>query len=173
VVAGSREHGDRAFAILPRPRDRWARLRIEGLGAAAVAAAATGGALVGFGLREGGALDAFTGAGRRMLGIAATEGGTATARALLAGVTAHLFVCLLWGLLFAALSTRRRPWHAALTALLLAGAVYSAADLWLPAVLRLGYGLYATRPQHVLLHLLLAGGLWVGTRLAQYRPRSA
>ncbi len=143
------------------------------LWAAATAAAATGGALVAFGLHVGGASEAFTHAGRLMLGIAATEGAAATARAFVAGALAHLGGCLLWGAVFAAIVRRRRASQSAVTAALLATAVYSAGSLWLPRVLRLGDAIYATQPQRMLLHALLAGGLWVGIRIALHHRRGA
>jgi hypothetical protein len=151
----------------PRPRGA---ARLAGL----LAAAATAGALVAFGLRDDGNVFAlFTAAGRLLLGIAPTEGVLATTLACVVGVVAHLAVCLLWGALFALLAARRRSWHLALTAALLAAAVYSASTLWLPRLLQIGYALRATRPQLVVLHTLFAGGLWAGTRLAQMAARDA
>ncbi len=152
------------------------RLRVRGgwRSSTAIAAAATAGALVAFGLRDdGGVFAVFTAAGRLMLGIAPTQGAAASTLAFVAGFAVHVAVCALWAALFVLVASRRRPWQLAITAALLATALYSASTLWLPRLLQLGYALRATRPQRVVLYALLAGGLWAGTRLAQLASRDA
>jgi len=132
--------------------------------AGAVAAAAVGGVATGLGAREGDATRAFVAAGRRALGVAATEPRLAQAAALAAGALLHLALALSLGILFALLAGRLRGVFLWLAALAFAALLFVTRD-GLPALLRIGHDPEALPPQ-LLLHLALAVGLAVGIRLA-------
>jgi hypothetical protein len=140
-----------------------------GLRAAALAAAAAVGALVGFGRADGAALSRLGAVVLRLRGlpefVAPDRGavGTALVGAGYAALTAGV-----WGAALAALAVvlARRgtapPWRAA--ALVLAALVLAAADAALPTPLRLAAG--ALGPgERVLTALLVAAGAWAGVRM--------
>jgi hypothetical protein len=147
-----------------RPPSPWLG---AGLRTALVAAAATGGVLVRFGVATGiGAWEPFTQVGRLALGVAVTDGPWVQRAALLVGLLLHLGVTTLWTVLFAALAARWRGvwrWGAAVVVSFMA---FVADQAIMPAVLRLGHGARDWPPQVVLLHVVLALALVVGMRLA-------
>ena len=138
----------------------------KGLTAGIIAAAATAGAVTGFGIRPGEPAEPFTNAGRLVLGIAATENGTRQLGAFAFGVLLHVGAALVWGVAFALLAAGLRGVRLLVAALLFAGAVYAARER-VPELLRLGYGGRAFPPQLVVLHVVLALGLAAGIRLAR------
>ena len=135
---------------------------------AALGAAATGGALVGFGIRRGAPAVLLSAAGERLRGVPSfvAPDRTLGASALL-GAAHHLAASLAWGLTFAALAAGGRLRGASLAAVaLLVGALAVTVDRVLPAPLALAAGVL-TAPQRVVLGLVLAATLGVGTLLAQ------
>jgi hypothetical protein len=136
-----------------------------------MAAAATAGALVGFGVREGAPGASFLTAGRLLLGVAPTEGGDAQVAAAAVGVLAHAATCVVWGLLFGLVAARLRGLRLIAAALVFAAAVYGIRE-YVPALLRVGYGSRAFPPQLVLLHAALALALAAGIRIAQLGERT-
>jgi hypothetical protein len=139
--------------------------------AGVMAAAATAGVLVGFGVREGAPGGAFTSAGRLLLGVGATQGGRAQLAALVCGALAHVAASLAWGVLFGLVAARLRGVALFAAALVFAAAVYGVRD-HAPALLRVGYGARALPPHLVLLHAVLSVGLAVGIRLAPLGGRT-
>ena len=137
-----------------------------GLSAGIIAAAATAGAVAGFGIRRGAPAEPFTNAGRLFLGIAATEDGTRQLGALTVGVLLHVGAALVWGVAFALLAAGLRGVRLLVAALVFAGAVYAVRER-VPELLRVGYGGRAFPPQLVVLHVVLGLGLAAGIRLAQ------
>ena len=149
------------------------RARLGGL-AGLVAAAATGGALAGFGMRDGGALRAFGAVGRAALLDAPLESGGARMLAAVVGLFVHVGVLGLWGVLLGVVAA---PWRG--IRLLAAASVLSAMAFLvhravLPALLRPGNAVTALTPQIprlVALHALLAISLAIGMRVAKLGSR--
>jgi hypothetical protein len=137
-----------------------------GLAAGVLAAAATGGVVAGFGVREGSAGEPFAALGRLLLGVAASEPAGRQLVALIAGILLHSATALAWGLLFAALFARLRGLGLVAAAALFAAVAY-AVSTRLPELLRLGHGARAFPPQLVLLYTVLALSLVAGIRLAR------
>jgi hypothetical protein len=153
--------GARHAADPPAPR-AWLR-------GAALAAAATVGALVGFGLTDGASLARLAAVTLRLRGLPefVTPDRGAVGAALLGGTHAALLAGL-WGAalaVFARLLARRglRAWQvgAALAAAALAAA---AADTLLPTPLRFAAGVLAPAERAVAA-LLVAAAAWGGARL--------
>ena len=142
-----------------------------GLTAGAIAAAATAGAVVGFGMTQGAPAEAFTSAGRLLLGVAPTEGGGRQLGAFAVGVLLHVGGALAWGLAFALIAGRLRGVRLLAAALLFAAAVYLVRER-APALLRIGHGARAFPPQVVVLHVVLALALAAGIRLAHVGGRT-
>jgi len=140
-------------------------LRVAGLGAAA-----TTGALIGFGVRRGAPVAVLSAAGDRLRGLPAF---VAPDRSLgpsaLLGLAHHLALVVGWALLFALVAVpmrgpRRGAARAVLAALVATVAV--TADALLPSWLCLSAGV-ASAPQRALLALALAAALLAGMPLAQ------
>lgn len=138
-----------------------------GLRAAAVAGAATAGVLVRLGVGAGeGPAGAFNQVGRLATGVTLGDGAWAQRAATLAGLAVHFAVVATWALLFARVV---HGWHGArvwIAAAVTAGLAWLAGAWILPAVLRMGHGVWAPLPQLLLLHAVLALSLALGIRLA-------
>jgi hypothetical protein len=146
------------------PRQATIRVTID---AGAIAAAATGGVVAGFGLHRGGMLEPFAAAGRRLLDIAPTETGAARPMALAAGVLAHIGCAMLWAILFGALAGRARGARLLVFALCFAAVGTLVDRRILPVSLRLGHGMDDGVMQTFMLYIVLTLALMVGMRLAQ------
>jgi hypothetical protein len=148
-------------------RRGWPEWLGPGLHAATIAAAATAGVLVRFGLASGdGALGAFTQVGRLAAGITRADGAMAHVAATLVGLALHILVVAAWSLAYARVAV---SWGAAgrwLAAVAVAGLAWLADAHVLPPMLRLGHGVRALPPQVLLLHVVFALALAVGMRLA-------
>lgn len=147
-----------------RARPAWLR---PGLRVAAIAAAATGGVLVRFGIASGaGALGTFTLLGRLVTGVTAVDGALAQHAATGVGVLVHLLVVTVWAMAFAIVASGTRGLRRWPVAFLVAAFAWGAGQYFLPTVLRLGHGARARSPQIALLHVVLALSLAIGMRLA-------
>ena len=141
------------------------RIRV-GVRAGFVAAAATAGAIIGFGLRHNDWLGPFA-----SLGAAVTAGfGLVNPPHLLAstaGVTAHLAWMVIWGIAFAALAYRKTTPSSALFAVLVAIGAALAARYLVPAAL--GAVSFAGMPaaQAVLCVALMSAGFVTGLALSR------
>jgi hypothetical protein len=140
-------------------------LRAAGLGAAA-----TTGALVGFGVRRGAPAALLSAAGDRLRGLPAfvTPDRSLGPSAML-GLAHHLLLVVAWALLFVVVARpvrgpRRDVARGAIAALVAAVAV--SADAVLPLWLCLTAGV-ASAPQRALLAIALSGALVIGMALAQ------
>jgi hypothetical protein len=156
--------GARSLSVVLTTR-RSERVR-GGLSAGVIAAAATGGVIAGFGVREGSAAEPFASLGRLLLGIATSEPAGRQLVALFAGIALHSATALLWGLIFAALFAHLRGLRLGVAAALFAAVAYAVSTKF-PGLLRLGYGARAFPPQLVLLYTALAISLVAGIRLAR------
>ena len=137
-----------------------------GLHTAGLGAAATTGALIGFGVRRGAPVTLLSAAGDRLRGLPAF---VAPDRSLgpsaLIGLAHHLTLVAAWGVLFALLAVHLRgAARVALAALV--GAVAVTADGVLPVWLCLVAGV-ASPPQRALLGIALASALVMGMAFAQ------
>lgn len=147
------------------------RLR-AGLRTGIIAAAATAGAVVGFGAGGDGAAAPFRVLGRLALGVAASDAPSAQFAAVVAGCLLHAVIAAAWGALFAALAAGLRGLRLALAAALFALFVYALDLGLLPPLLRLGHGARTYPSQSVLLHIVLAFALGLGMRIAHPRLRT-
>ncbi len=146
------------------------RLRLA-LQVGLIAAAATAGALAGFGLGHDGPLSAFRVLGRLTLGVTQNAGSTAQSAATLTGLGLHTVLVGLWGVLFVLIAGGVRGARLAGAAALFALFVYALALGLLPPLLRLGHGARAFPSQSVFLHFVLAAALGVGTWIASTSRR--
>ena len=126
---------------------------------------ATGGALLGLGLRDGEAGRAFRLAGRGLLESIGVPSLTAPLTSVALGYLHHLIVATAWGVLLAMVVLPQRGlWR--VVGAIIAAAVYTIlAVSVLPALLRIGYGVTGTIPGGVpvgvAMALALIGGGWV------------
>ena len=150
---------------MPTPRTR-AALQV-GL----ITAAATTGALVGFGLGQDGALAPFAVLGRLALGVPQNAGAAAQRGATMVGLGMHAALAALWGTLFVLVLGRVRGLRLALAATLYALFVYALDSGLLPPLLRLGHGARVFPSQSAFLHLVLATALGLGTWIATREGR--
>ena len=151
----------------PRSSARFAELLDAAFGVATLTTIATGGALLGLGLRDGEAGRPFRLAGRGLLESIGVPSLSAPLTAVALGYLHHLLVATGWGVLLALLVLPHRGvWR--LVAALIAAATYLLASVTvLPALLRIGYGVTGTIPGAVsvglALMLSLIGGAWVAS----------
>lgn len=136
---------------------------------ATLAAAATVGALVGFGLTDGASLSRLGVVALRLRGLPefVSPDRSALGPALLGGAHAAV-VGGAWGAALAAvagvLRARRTRAPLAVAALAAAALAFAAADAVLPVALRIAAGALA-RGERVLVALLVAVAAWAGTRV--------
>ena len=137
-----------------------------GIAAALLAAAATAGALVGFGMRDRAPARFFSAAGQQLRGIppfVTPDRGFGAAAWL--GIAQHLVVVGLWAVLFTSLAARLRGLALAAAAAAFATAVFLL-DGALPDTLRLAAGAL-NAPQRLVVAIIFAAALVVGMRLAR------
>lgn len=149
------------------------RARLGGL-AGLVAAAATGGALAGFGLRDGGAMRAFGALGRAALLDAPLDTWGARTLAAVVGLFVHVAVLASWGVLLGVVAAPLRGLRILAAASVLSAMAFLVHRSVLPALLRPGNAVTALTPQIprlVALHALLAISLSIGMRVAKLGTR--
>jgi hypothetical protein len=132
-----------------------------------LATIATGGALLGFGWREGEVGRAFRMAGRGLLERFGVVSAAAPLTSVALGYLHHLIVATAWGILLALVVLPLRGLIRAFVMLALAVAYAVLAGIWLPPSLRIGYAVTSTVPGAVpiaaALALALFGGSWLHT----------
>jgi hypothetical protein len=141
-----------------------------GVAAVLLAAAATAGALVGFGVRERAPARFFSAAGQQLRGVppfVTPDRGFGLAAWL--GILQHVVVVVLWAILFTSLAGRLRGLALAGAAAAFATAVFFV-DAALPDTLRLAAGALSV-PQRFVVAVIFAAALGVGMRLAPQRLR--
>ena len=140
------------------------RIRL-GLSAGFVAAAATTGALLGFGLRQGMPSRPFNVAASVILGEAAAGSWGFHRLATPVGIVLHVGAVLALGVIAALLATRSRRLRTVGASVIVS---LGAAILHLAVVGRdAGSNRALTIPQLIVVYLLLGAGLMVGMRLAR------
>ena len=140
------------------------RLR-TGVRAGLVSAAATAGAITGFGVRHNDWLGAFRSLGAQVmasLGVVDPP----TFISPVTGVATHVAWMVFWGVAFAALAHRRAPAITVLLAMVIGLVAALAARSMIPAAM--GAVSFAALPaaQAVLCVALMTAGLWTGRALA-------
>ncbi|MEP6690737.1 MAG: hypothetical protein ABJD07_06235 [Gemmatimonadaceae bacterium] len=142
------------------------RIVTHGIVAGAVAAAATGGALIGFGRARGSAFRPLNAIAHAVLGSRAFLFDAFDPLVTTLGVVVHLVSLLLWGLLFAALVQRLRGWALAAAGLLFAWAAYAIDYGLVPERLRPGFET-ALLPREIgVVYVVLALSLAAGVKLS-------
>ena len=146
-------------------RARATRLLDSALATGALVTIATGGALIGLGIREGEASRVFRLVGRTVLeriGVA-SAGAPLTSVAL--GYLHHLVVATLWGVLIGLLVLPLRGRVRVVAALLAAVAYGIFATRWIPPALRIGFSVTSNMPAvvpiAVALMAALLGAVWL------------
>ena len=149
----------RFFSRVPSQRLR------TGVRAGLVSAAATAGAITGFGVRHNDWFGPFTSLGAEVMrGFGVVDPPTFVSP--VTGVATHVAWMVLWGIAFAALAHRRAPVVTILLAMVVGLAAALAARSMVPAAM--GAVSFATLPaaQAVLCVALMTAGLWTGRALA-------
>jgi uncharacterized membrane protein len=143
------------------------RVRALGPFTGIIAAAATGGALLGFGLRAGTPSRPFNGIATLVLGDQARGVWGYVSTITITGIVLHVVIMVGWSMLFVALAARRRGWQVPAIALGVAAAAWFVSR---EVVLRqVGAGMSSVlgTGQLVALHLVLAVSLVLGMRFAR------
>ena len=140
-----------------------------GITAGLIAAAATGGALMGFGLRFGTPLRPFNTIAASVLGPVAFTAGNAPSIVTAIGVAVHVVACLAWALAYAWVVDRTagHEWLWGVATALMAFVVTSI----VARALDVGLGTLLSVPQRVVIAVALAIALPVGMRLANSAQR--
>lgn len=135
------------------------------LAAGTLATIATGGALIGLGWREGEAGRVFRLAGRGLLERWGVASAMAPLTSVALGYLHHLLVATVWGTALALLVLGFRGTTRIVLVLLAATAYVLVTVRWVPAPLRIGYGVTGTLPGAVPIGVALVaallGGIWV------------
>jgi hypothetical protein len=137
----------------------------EGTRAGIIAAAATFGALIGFGRAHGAALRPINAVAHVLLGERARLVDGVVPAVTISGLAVHIVSLLVWGTLFALIFGRLRGAQLLLAAFLFAAAAFVFDDL-APARLRPGFEPTLTTPERVAVYAILALALWFGLSLS-------
>jgi hypothetical protein len=132
-----------------------------------VAAAATGGAMLGFGLARGAAWRPINTVAHLVLGYRAeiTDGFDLVVTPV--GILVHVGSLALWGVLFALLAARLRGAVLVVAALLFAAGAFLLDHRLLPVRWKPGFELVLSLPELLALYLVLALALALGVVLAR------
>ena len=142
-----------------------------GLQAGLIAASATGGALLAFGMGLDRPWLPFNLASHILLGGRALFAVDMHPLVTPLGVAVHVTAILIWGVMYAWLAAGR-PWRVSIPLAFLFGAlVFLLNTRIFPSGLRPGYESVLSDAQMIFLHLALATALLIGTRFAFLRRR--
>jgi hypothetical protein len=126
---------------------------------------ATGGALIGLGMREGEASRVFRLAGRGILERSGLASNTAPLTSVAVGYVHHLAVATLWGVVLSIVLLPLRGVTRVVFAVILAALYAWLSVSFVPAGLRIGYTVTANLPSAVpigvSLVVALLGGIWL------------
>ena len=147
--------------------DRATTLLDSALATGALVTIATGGALIGLGIRDGEASRVFRLVGRVLLERLGIASGTAPLTSVALGYLHHLVVATLWGIVIGLLVLPLRGVRRFLAAFI-AVVVYAVfVTRWFPPVMRIGYSVTSNVPGvvpvAVALFVALLGGVWLAT----------
>lgn len=144
------------------------RIRI-GVRAGVIAAAATAGVLVGFGLARGAPAQPINAVAHIALGSRAFLFDDFNLLVTLTGVTLHALSVIVWGVLFALVAARLSPHLLWLGAVLMAAVAYVADYHLLGERLRPGFERVLSAAEVVSLYVVLGAALALGVLLARAR----
>ena len=151
---------------LDMPTNTQSKARLDSaLATGALATIATGGALIGLGLREGESSRVFRLVGRTLLERMGVPSAAAPLTSVAVGYLHHLVIASAWGVaLGLVVLALRGPMR--LFAALLAAAAYGLVALWfMPPMLRIGFSVTSSVPSVVpivvALLMALLGGVWL------------
>ena len=136
-----------------------------GVRAGLVSAAATAGAIIGFGLRHGDWSGPFVSLGTQVIRGFGVSGAPMFLPSA-AGAAAHIGWMVLWGIAFAAIANKRTPAITVSMALLIGAAAALIARFLIPAAMGAVRFAGLPRPQAVLCVALMTAGLLAGRVLA-------
>ncbi|HET6679906.1 MAG TPA: hypothetical protein VFG84_01785 [Gemmatimonadaceae bacterium] len=139
----------------------------QGMAAGSVAAAATAGALVGFGIRGRPASRPFMEAGRALLGHDAILTASSGAIVLGAGILLHIVAMLVLGVCFSLVAAGLRGVRLLLAASVFSALVFVAVHRLLPLPPAPGLMTGWPTPRLVIIYVTLALALTAGMRLAR------
>jgi hypothetical protein len=149
------------------PRERATRLLDSALATGALVTIATGGALIGLGVREGEASRVFRLVGRTVLERIGVASAAAPLTSVALGYLHHLVVATLWGIVIGLLVLPLRGSLRVIAALGAAVAYGVFATRWVPPALRIGFSVTsnvpAVVPIAVALMVALLGAVWLST----------
>jgi hypothetical protein len=131
-----------------------------------LAACATGGALLGFGVRQGIPSRPFNATARLLLGARAEGVWGFVPAVTLTGVALHVTVMLVWGLVYAHVARAQRTGARIALAIAVAAAALLVDLLVVERALHAGVSGVLSPVQVVATHVVLAAALAVGMRLA-------
>lgn len=146
-------------------RARATRLLDSALATGALVTIATGGALIGLGVRDGEASRVFRLVGRTVLERMGVASGAAPLTSVALGYVHHLVIATLWGVLIGMLVLPLRGGVRVFAAIVAALAYGMFATRWIPPALRIGFSVTsnvpAVVPIAVALLVALLGGVWL------------
>lgn len=142
------------------------RLR-DGAFAGLIGAAATAGALIGFGLARGAAWRPINTVAHLAIGYRAeiTDGFDPLVTSV--GIAVHVASLVGWGLLFALVAARLRGARLLLAALLFAAGAFLLDHVLLPVRLKPGFELVLSWPELIAVHAILALALAAGLAMSR------
>jgi hypothetical protein len=153
-------------------RARAARLLDSALATGALVTIATGGALIGLGVREGEASRVFRLVGRTVLERIGVASAAAPLTSVALGYLHHLCIATLWGVCIGMLVLPLRGSIRVVAAVAAALAYGMVATRWVPPALRIGFSVTsnvpAVVPIAVALMVALLGGVWLAA--SESRP---
>ncbi|MEO7521993.1 MAG: hypothetical protein ABIW79_09270 [Gemmatimonas sp.] len=147
--------------------DRATTLLDSALATGALVTIATGGALIGLGMREGEASRVFRLVGRVMLERFGIASNAVPLTSVALGYLHHLVVATLWGIVLGLMVLPLRGATRLLAVFLAVTAYVVFVTRWFPPVLRIGYSVTSSMPGvvpiAVALLAALLGAVWVAT----------
>ena len=149
-----------------RPGNRQQGTLTQGILTGALAAAATAGALLGFGIQQGTPARPFNAVASLLLGDRADRIWGFHPVVTVVGVIVHVALTFGWGLLFARVASGMRGLRLAGAALGIAAAALAVDLLIITRLLGVDVSDVLTPAQVIVLHLVLGVALGVGMRLA-------
>lgn len=156
------------FALEARVDSRLlCRVPALGLLTGIIAAAATGGALLGFGFRAGTPARPFNGLATFVLGDQARGVWGYVSTVTITGVLLHVVLTIGWSMLFVRLAARQRGWHVPALAIAVATLAWVATRTLVLRQMGAGMSSVLGSAQLATLHVILCVALVLGMRFAR------
>lgn len=142
-------------------------MRALGLITGIIAASATGGALLGFGIRAGTPSRPFNGIATLVLGDRARGVWGYVSTITITGILLHVVIMAAWGMVFVSLAARRRGWQVPAIAVGVSGLAWLVGRLVVLRQMGAGMSSVLGTGHLVVLHVVLAVALVLGMRFAR------